>query len=76
MSYFPPLLIALTQSGFCFGHQVIAKALGLSVKRGDFEVSVTTIHLTSIGKAIFNTDKLVRPTSYVHASSSKCAIRE
>ncbi|KAF8443859.1 class I glutamine amidotransferase-like protein [Boletus edulis BED1] len=44
--------------GACFGHQVICKALGSPVEKGDWEVSVTTIHLTSIGKALFNTDTL------------------
>ncbi|KAG6373022.1 class I glutamine amidotransferase-like protein [Boletus reticuloceps] len=44
--------------GACFGHQVICKALGSPVEKGEWEVSVTTIHLTSIGRALFHADKL------------------
>lgn len=49
--------------GICFGHQIIARALGSRVGRGDggWEVSVDEITLTDAGKQLFGKDKLVRP---------------
>ncbi|KAF9223200.1 class I glutamine amidotransferase-like protein [Gyrodon lividus] len=46
--------------GTCFGHQIIAKALGGSCTPNDglWEVGVTTIQLSALGKAIFGTDEL------------------
>ncbi|KAF8549194.1 class I glutamine amidotransferase-like protein [Imleria badia] len=46
--------------GICFGHQIIAKALGGScvLNNGLWEVSVTTVRLTPLGKAIFGSDQL------------------
>ncbi|KAF8132363.1 class I glutamine amidotransferase-like protein [Boletus edulis] len=46
--------------GICFGHQIIARALGESCVRNPsgWEVAVTTIQLTPLGKAIFGSDQL------------------
>lgn len=48
--------------GICFGHQIIARALGSRVGRSDggWEVSVEEITLTDAGKQMFGKDKLVR----------------
>ena len=48
--------------GICFGHQIIARALGSRVGRGDggWEVSVEEITLTDAGKQILGKDKLVK----------------
>lgn len=48
--------------GICFGHQIIARALGARVGRGDggWEISVDEITLTDAGKQLFGKDKLVR----------------
>jgi GMP synthase (glutamine-hydrolysing) len=47
--------------GICFGHQIIARALGARVGRSDdgWEISVEEITLTDAGKDIFGQDKLV-----------------
>ncbi|KAI9459060.1 class I glutamine amidotransferase-like protein [Boletus coccyginus] len=46
--------------GICFGHQIIARALGGSCVQNDgrWEVAVTTVQLTPLGKAIFGSDEL------------------
>ncbi|CEJ61486.1 hypothetical protein PMG11_10019 [Penicillium brasilianum] len=46
--------------GICFGHQIIARALGSRVGRGEggWEISVEEITLTDAGKQIFGKDKL------------------
>ncbi|KAF9223199.1 class I glutamine amidotransferase-like protein [Gyrodon lividus] len=46
--------------GICFGHQIIARALGGSCvqNNGLWEVAVTTVQLNALGKAIFGTDEL------------------
>ncbi|KAF7313807.1 Glutamine amidotransferase type-1 domain-containing protein [Mycena chlorophos] len=46
--------------GICFGHQIIARALGgRCVKNeGKWEVGPTPIELTSLGREVFGTDKL------------------
>lgn len=46
--------------GVCFGHQIIARALGVKVGRnpGGWEAAVHDVQLTSRGKEIFNLDKL------------------
>ncbi|CAI7603051.1 unnamed protein product [Penicillium manginii] len=46
--------------GICFGHQIIARALGARVGRSDggWEISVEEITLTDAGKDIFGQDKL------------------
>ncbi|KAG6376733.1 hypothetical protein JVT61DRAFT_1751 [Boletus reticuloceps] len=64
---FPHPRRSLTQPGVCFGHQVIRKVLGSPVEKGKWEISVTTIHLTSIGRALFHTDKLVGSCSPCNA---------
>lgn len=46
--------------GVCFGHQILARALGARVGRGEgWEVSVDEITLTDAGKEVFGKDKLV-----------------
>ncbi|KAJ5771809.1 hypothetical protein N7520_002338 [Penicillium odoratum] len=45
--------------GVCFGHQILARALGARVGRGEeWEVSVDEITLTDAGKEVFGKDKL------------------
>ncbi|KAJ6115308.1 hypothetical protein N7486_001086 [Penicillium sp. IBT 16267x] len=45
--------------GVCFGHQILARALGARVGRGEgWEVSVDEITLTDAGKEVFGRDKL------------------
>ena len=48
-------------SGVCFGHQIVARALGATVARNErgWELSVTPHELSDEGKKIFGTDKLV-----------------
>lgn len=47
--------------GVCFGHQIIARALGVQVRRGDgWEASVSNVHMTHAGREIFGRDVLVR----------------
>lgn len=46
--------------GVCFGHQILARALGARVGRGEgWEVSVDEITLTEEGKKVFGKDTLV-----------------
>ena len=47
--------------GICFGHQIIARALGTPVQRSTigWEVSVDQINLTDDGRKLFGVDKLV-----------------
>lgn len=47
--------------GICFGHQIIARALGTPVQRSTigWEVSVDQINLTAEGQKLFGVDKLV-----------------
>jgi GMP synthase-like glutamine amidotransferase len=47
--------------GICFGHQIIARALGAEVRRnaGVWEVSVDLVKLTPNGQKIFGVDNLV-----------------
>ncbi|KAG9258120.1 class I glutamine amidotransferase-like protein [Emericellopsis atlantica] len=46
--------------GICFGHQIIARALGAKVQRnaGVWEVAVDQVDLTPEGQKLFNSDKL------------------
>lgn len=48
--------------GVCFGHQVVARALGVPVGRNahGWEVSVTDVRLTEEGREVFGKDTLVR----------------
>ncbi|KAF9524926.1 class I glutamine amidotransferase-like protein [Crepidotus variabilis] len=45
--------------GICFGHQIIARALGSACvpNGGKWEVGPTPIHLTDLGRRIFGSDK-------------------
>lgn len=47
--------------GICFGHQIIARALGARVGRSDrgWEIAVEPIILTDIGRMLFSKDALV-----------------
>lgn len=47
--------------GVCFGHQIIARALGAAVVPSPlgWELSLTEMQLTEMGKAIFGVEKLV-----------------
>ena len=49
--------------GVCFGHQVIARALGASVaaSRDGWEASVCEVSLSACGKQLFGKDVLVPP---------------
>ncbi|SCO30876.1 related to GMP synthase [Fusarium fujikuroi] len=44
--------------GFCFGHQIIALACGLSIESNDagYELATTPIQLSEIGKGLFKQD--------------------
>ncbi|KAG6017462.1 hypothetical protein E4U43_001147 [Claviceps pusilla] len=46
--------------GICFGHQIIGRALGAGVGQSDkgWEVAVTEVDLTDVGRQIFGLDKL------------------
>ncbi|KAJ7040760.1 class I glutamine amidotransferase-like protein [Mycena alexandri] len=47
--------------GICFGHQIVARALGgRCVKNDRWEVAPTPVSLTALGKEIFGVDTLVR----------------
>lgn len=48
--------------GVCFGHQIIARALGADVGRSatGWEISVTPMDLTETGKKFFRQNSLVR----------------
>lgn len=47
--------------GICFGHQIVARALGMSVGPSDqgWETAVCEVDLTDKGKELFGKDKLV-----------------
>ncbi|KAL1864989.1 hypothetical protein VTK73DRAFT_5539 [Phialemonium thermophilum] len=46
--------------GVCFGHQIVARALGARVQRnpGGWEIAVNTIHLSDGGKELFGRESL------------------
>ncbi|KAL0930329.1 GMP synthase [Colletotrichum truncatum] len=46
--------------GVCFGHQIVARALGVEVKRSElgWEVAVVDVNLTPKGKELFQLDKM------------------
>ncbi|KAK7455013.1 glutamine amidotransferase class-I [Colletotrichum acutatum] len=48
--------------GVCFGHQIVARALGAQVARspGGWELSVTKLKLTEEGQDVFGSESLVR----------------
>jgi GMP synthase-like glutamine amidotransferase len=47
----------------CFGHQIIARALGGEcVPNDQLEIGPTLIDLTDLGKSIFEVGKLVNPS--------------
>lgn len=50
--------------GVCFGHQIIARALGVQVSRSaaGWEISVCEVNLTPAGKQLLGLDTLVRFT--------------
>ena len=58
--------------GICFGHQILARALGARVGRGDvgWEISVEEICLTEDGKKLFGQDKLVSSFSFTNEDRS------
>lgn len=47
--------------GFCFGHQIIGRAMGGLVRRNTagWEVSVSQIDMTPAGCKLFDTEKIV-----------------
>lgn len=47
--------------GVCFGHQIIGRALGVTVGRSTrgWEVSVCEMDLTALGQKVFGKEKLV-----------------
>jgi hypothetical protein len=53
--------------GVCFGHQIVARALGARVAPSPFgwELSVTEMQLTEEGKAVFGVEKLVSTSIYL-----------
>ncbi|CAG7926410.1 unnamed protein product [Penicillium olsonii] len=45
--------------GFCFGHQILARALGAKVGRGNgWEISVGEVNLNETGKALFGKETI------------------
>lgn len=52
--------------GICFGHQIIARALGSKIGRNikGWELSVGEVQLTDVGKKLFGKDILVRRQSH------------
>ncbi|EKM77659.1 hypothetical protein AGABI1DRAFT_86579 [Agaricus bisporus var. burnettii JB137-S8] len=45
--------------GVCFGHQIIARAIGgICARNNAWEVGPTTVKLTDIGRAVFDVDEL------------------
>ena len=67
--------------GVCFGHQIVARALGMKVgvNPKGWEVSVTETELSPAGKEFFGLDKLVRfrfPAMMGHVSVSWSSMAE
>ena len=60
MLSFHPLVLIL-DPGICFGHQIIARALGGECVPNDgrWELGPTPLQLTDLGKRIFGSDELV-----------------
>ncbi|CAD0016916.1 unnamed protein product [Aureobasidium pullulans] len=59
--------------GICFGHQIVGRALGAKVARGEqgWEVSVTPLELTSLGKDIFGVDTLFNREMVTHILTAR-----
>lgn len=53
--------------GVCFGHQILARAMGGTIARSPdgWEVSVETINLTEAGSALFGKKTLVRKSKSI-----------
>jgi GMP synthase-like glutamine amidotransferase len=51
-----------TIAGICFGHQIVVRAVGgESVPNdGKWEVGVTEVNLTAVGKQVFGADTIAR----------------
>jgi len=47
--------------GVCFGHQVVGRALGCVADRNEkgWEVSITTVNLTDVGKRVYGKESFV-----------------
>lgn len=47
--------------GVCFGHQIVGRAMGVKVGKSDkgWEVAVTDVDLTEVGKEVFKLEKMV-----------------
>lgn len=58
--------------GICFGHQIIARALGARVGRNEagWEISVEKLTLTEAGKKLFGKDTLVSEETPEQAQQS------
>ncbi|KAL5521075.1 hypothetical protein ACEPAG_8997 [Sanghuangporus baumii] len=54
--------------GICFGHQIIARALGGECvpNGGRWEIGTNEMELTSIGKKVFETDRPMLPIQQMH----------
>jgi hypothetical protein len=55
------LLKTSPPTGICFGHQVVARALGGEcVSNSSWEVAITEVDLTDLGQRVFGVQSLVR----------------
>ena len=56
----PPNLLETVHTGICFGHQVVARALGGDcVSNSNWEVAITEVVLTDLGQRIFGVSSFV-----------------
>ena len=64
--------------GICFGHQIIADALGCKIEKNSngWEVSVCNVKLNSIGKKLFSSKKLINKNSILISQSHKDIVSE
>jgi GMP synthase-like glutamine amidotransferase len=60
--------------GICFGHQIIARALGAQVERnaGAWEVSVDQVDLTPEGQKVFGVEKIVSSAASLRGNHEAC----